>query len=109
MKAYKLFRLKSTGEITSLFINKSEPIVLNKWLEAKLFPTEGFAVRHGWHCVPTPHAPHLTNKGRVWAEIEIKSVKRLTKPKSQGGLWYLAKTMKVNRLLGEMGFVGSLP
>jgi len=109
MKAYKLFRLKSTGEITSLFINKSEPIVLNKWLEAKLFPTEGFAVRHGWHCVPTPHAPHLSRKGRVWAEVEVKDVKQLKKPAAQGELWYLARLMKVNRLVDSLNYEGSLP
>ena len=109
MKAYKLFRLKSNGEITSLFINKSEPITFNQWLEAKLYPTEGFAVRHGWHCVPTPNAPHLTRKGRVWAEVEIKDVQELQKPVAQGGLWYLAKQMKVNRLLDYLNYEGSLP
>jgi len=107
MKAYKLFRLKANGEITSLFINKSKPLEIGKWLKAELFPTDGFKVRHGWHCVPQPHAPHLTNKGRVWAEIEIKDVTTLKKPKNQGGLWYLAKMIKVNQLLHE--YVGSIP
>lgn len=109
MKAYKLFRRKKNGELTSLFINKSKPIKLGEWLEAELFPTEGFAVRHGWHCVPQRHAPHLSERGRVWAEIEIKKVTKLQKPVAQGGIWYLAKMMKVKKILDDFTFVGSLP
>ena len=99
MKAYKLFRLKKSGEITSLFINKTKSYSLNEWYRAFTFPTEGFVCRGGFHCVPRKYAPHLSKKNRIWAEVEIKNVEILKKPKSQGGKWYLAKWMKIKKLL----------
>ena len=35
--------------ITSLFINKSERLEHNEWLEAKPFPTKGYKFRPHWH------------------------------------------------------------
>jgi hypothetical protein len=48
--AWKLFRKLKSGEITSLFINKKEPLKLDEWLEAKPYPTKGFSFRPYWHC-----------------------------------------------------------
>lgn len=63
--AYKLFRQLKSGDITSLFINKTERLEKNKWLQAKPYPTDGYKFRPYWHCTEKPQAPHLSLKGRV--------------------------------------------
>lgn len=95
MTAYKLFTLRKNGELSSLFINKQDRLPINKWLTAKLYPTPGFKERFGWHCCPRPKAPHLSNRNRAWYKIEIKNFKELTKPKNQGGKWFLARKMRI--------------
>jgi len=99
MKAYKLVRQLKSGKLTPLFINKSKGIEFGKWLDSECHPTKGFAVRQGWHCTSKPEAPHLSPKNRVWVEVEIQGVEEFTRPKSQGGLWYLADKIKFNRVL----------
>jgi len=99
MKAYKLFRLKRNGEITSLFINKKRNLNIGKWMTADNYPTKGFAERMGWHSMKTKNAPHLSKKGRVWCEVEIKDFKEFKRPKSQGGQWFLSNKMKINKIL----------
>lgn len=99
MIAYKLFRKLKTGNITSLYINKKRILPIGEWLDSECYPTKGFAVRPGWHCTATPNAPHLSMNNRVWAEVEIDDYTEFTRPKSQGGLWYLAKKMKIIRIL----------
>jgi len=32
---------------------------------------------------------------RVWVEVEIKDYNEEQRPKSQGGMWYLAKEMQI--------------
>ena len=103
MKAYKLVRKLKNGNLTSLFINKGEPIEFNKWIKSECFPTKGFAVRPGWHCTAKPEAPHLSKKGRVWVEVEIEDVEKFTRPESQGGLWYLAGKIKFIRFYLTFG------
>ena len=95
MIAYKLFRVLKDGSISSLFINKKRRLPLNVWLEAESFPTKGFAVRPYWHCTNHPAAPHLSMKGRAWFKVEIDDFEEFNRPKSQGGLWYLAKKIKI--------------
>ena len=95
MRAYKLFRLLKSGEITPLFINKTKRLPIGEWMPAEAHRTKGFAYRPGWHCTSKPEAPHLSNKGRVWYEVEIEDYKDVLRPKSQGGLWYLANEMKI--------------
>jgi len=97
MKAYKLFRVLKSGEITPLFINKTQRLPIGEWLEAEEHKTKGFAFRPGWHCTSKPEAPHLNNKGRAWYEVEIEDYTDFIRPKSQGGLWYLANMMKIIR------------
>ena len=99
MKAYKLFKLRKSGQISSLFINKQAIYPLKTWLRAFTFPTEGFVCRGGWHCMSKKSAPHLSKKNRIWAEIEIKDFEILNRSKHQGGKWYLAKWIKINKLL----------
>jgi hypothetical protein len=101
MKAYKLVRQLKSGEITSLFINKKQRLPIGKWLEAECHKTNGFALRPGWHCVATPKAPHLSTRGRIWAEVEIEEFESLDRPEHQGAVWYLAKRMKIVRALNE--------
>lgn len=95
MKAYKLFRVLKSGEITPLFINKTKRLPIGKWMEAEDHPTKGYAHRPGWHCTSQPVAPHLSNKGRVWMEVEMKDFTEVKRPKAQGGLWYLANRIKI--------------
>lgn len=96
MIAYKLFRkLKSTGELTPLFINKTQRLVLNEWMDAEDHLTKGYKHRPGWHCTSEQVAPHLSEKGRVWMKVEIEDFVELERPKSQGGLWYLANKIKI--------------
>ena len=96
MKAWKLFRQMKDGSIAPLFINKKMRLQEGEWYEAELHPTKGFKVRKGWHCCPTPVAPHLTEKGRVWKEVELGGyVFCEMRPVSQGGLWYLADKLRV--------------
>jgi hypothetical protein len=93
--AYKLFRVLKSGEITSLFINKTERLKRGVWLEAKCYPTDGYKVRPFWHCTKYPIAPHLTIKGRVWVMVEMENYTEFNRPVFQGGKWFLAKRIKI--------------
>jgi len=98
--AYKLFRELKSGEITSLFINKSRRLPYNVWLIADNYPTKGFAERPGWHCTAKPKAPHLkmelaNGEKRVWKMVVIENYIEFKRPENQGGLWYLAEDMLI--------------
>lgn len=97
MKAYKLFKVRKDGSIGSLFINARRKLPVGKWMWAKPYKTKGFAFRPGWHATAKPEAPHLSMKGRRWFEVEMKYVTPQQRPKAQGGLWYLAKRIKIVR------------
>ena len=98
--AYKLFRQLKSGEITSLFINKARKLPYNEWMSSEDYPTNGFARRPGWHCTAKPEAPHLkmelkSGEVRVWKAVIIEDWEEFQRPESQGGLWYLAKKIKI--------------
>lgn len=95
MISYKLCRQLKNGDIKPLFINKNKKLPFNEWLEAECHPTKGFKVRPFWHCTSTPEAPHLSKKNRVWIKIEMEDYEEFERPNSQGGLWYLAKRIKL--------------
>jgi len=95
MIAYKLCRQLKNGNITSLFINKKENLPFNIWIEAREHPTKGFKLRPFWHCTSNPVAPHLSMKNRVWVKLEMEDFVEFKRPTSQGGLWYLAKRIKL--------------
>lgn len=104
MKAYKLIRQRKDGTLAPLFINAKITIPLNKWMQSECFPTNGFAVRKGWHCTLMPSAPHLkedlaSGEHRVWIEVEVNGVEYYNRPKSQGGTWLLADKMKVLKII----------
>lgn len=95
IKAYKLFRIRKDGTLGPLFINRKQVIPMNKWLRAEDHPTKGYAHRPGWHVAKRPFAPHLSPKGRVWKRVEVKDIEVLKRPAIQGGVWMLAKWMRV--------------
>ena len=78
-------------------------IPIGKWLKAEDHPTEGYARRPGWHVTLNPVAPHLSLKGRTWVQVRVRSkgLQELHRPESQGGLWLLAKWMKVEKQYAE--------
>lgn len=95
MIAYKLFRQMKDGSLAPLFINRKLRLACNEWYTAENHPTKGFAIRPGFHVTVKPNAPHLSMKGRVWKQVEIKGYVEINRPITQGGLWYLADRMKV--------------
>lgn len=95
MIAYKLFRQLKSGEITSLFINKTRRLPYDTWLKAERHPTNGFKIRPYWHCTIQPVARHLSEKDRIWRKVEMKEYTEFKRPESQGGIWYLAKYIKI--------------
>lgn len=95
MIAYKLFRETKSGERKSLFINKTQHYIKDHWYEAKEYPTNGYKVRKGFHCLAKPNAPHLSMKGRAWYFVEIIDFKMMKRPDSQGGVWYIAQYMRI--------------
>lgn len=102
MKAYKLFRVLKSGEITPLFINRTCRLPINKWMAAEKNHNrvkDGFKYRPFWHCTSQPIAPHLSMKNRAWYEIEMKDYEDMQRPKTQGGLWYLANNIKIIKKL----------
>jgi len=98
VKAYKLFTVKK-GKLYPLFLEKSKPIEMNKWLGAVISPGAGkgkqFALRPGWHTGELPIATHIGGKidpktglekasltkpnvrkdNQVWAEVELPADK----------------------------------
>jgi len=95
IRAYKLFRVLKDGNITPLFINKKQRLVIGEWLIAESHPTKGYKYRPHWHCTSQPIAPHLSMKNRCWYEVEIENHTEFDRPEHQGGLWYLANKMKI--------------
>lgn len=94
MIAYKLVRRRKDGSLGPLFINARLRIPLDQWLEAEAHEKKGFAFRPGWHCCFTMHAPHLSEKDRVWVKCEIEDHTTYDRPESQGGAWVLANRIK---------------
>jgi len=95
MIAYKLFRTRKNGTIGPLFINRKLVLNLDEWYDAESHPTKGYTYRPFWHCTSQPIAPHLSEKGRKWYMIEMEDFTEMNRPKSQGGLWFLANKIKV--------------
>lgn len=106
MKAYKLLRMKKDGKLYPLFINKTVSTPIGEWMPAECHPTNGFAIRKGWHCCFKPIAPHLKQKlangeQRIWVECEVEDFYSYDRPESQGGAWILAQQMKIVRILND--------
>lgn len=97
--AYKLFRQRKDGTLGPLFIDRKRVIPLGPILQADDIPTKGYAHRPGWHLTEQPIAPHLSAKGRVWAEVEFWGGYYHDRPKHQGGRWIIADRIRVVRIL----------
>lgn len=95
MTAYKLVRKMKDGSLAPLFINKRFRFEIGKWMIAGDHKTKGFAHRPGFHCCKRPVAPHLSEKGRVWVQVETDEDIVYNRPESQGGKWVLAQRMMV--------------
>lgn len=95
MIAYKLFRELKDGSIAPLFINKKQRIAFGEWLDAEEHPTKGYSVRKGWHCTLHPIAPHLSQKNRVWAMVDVEDFINYKRTESQGGTWIVAQKIRV--------------
>ncbi len=98
---YKLFRMRRDGTLGPLFIDKGLVVPLNRWLTAKCHPTPGYAVRPGWHVAQSPSAPHLKMDGRLWFKVEVRDYYEFKRPAHQGGVWLIAKKMRVLHLVNE--------
>ena len=98
-RAYKLFRVRSDGTLGPLFIGRDIVVPVGKFLKARAIRTKGFAFRPGWHCCARTLAPHLSKKGRVWCEVSVRGIKEHQRPASQGGLWYTANQLRVDKIL----------
>lgn len=97
-KAYKLMRLGKDGNVYPLFIDRATETKFGVVLPAECHPTNGFAVRQGWHCCFTPYAPHLktelaSGEKRIWVEVMVDDYTTYDRPESQGGAWILAQKM----------------
>jgi hypothetical protein len=101
MIAYKLFRVKKSGALGSLFIDKKLNYEIGITYYAECHPTKGYSIRTGFHCCSKPHAPHLSLKNRAWYIVDIEDYKELIRPESQGGLWYIANQMKLLELYND--------
>ena len=99
MIGYKLLSLRKNGTLGPLFINKRQVIKVGEWMIAESHPTNGYAVRPGWHILAEQNAPHLSKKNRVWCKVRFHAAKEIIRPASQGGKWYLALYMKVMEVL----------
>jgi hypothetical protein len=97
--AYKLFRRRRDGSLGPLFINKQQRVPVGQWVPAEDCPTPGYAHRPGWHAVSEPKAPHLTERGRVWARVTLRDVTRHRRPGSQGGEWLLGRAMRIEEVM----------
>lgn len=95
MRAFKLFRVRKDGSIGPLFINRAQRVPLGEWLPAEDVPTKGFAHRPGWHAGASAGPCHLSERGRVWFEVEIEDYYRFPRPANQGGEWFIAQRMRV--------------
>ena len=104
-RAYKLFRRLKDGSLRPLFVDRRTPIPLGVWLPAQDHSTlarrAGLAARPGWHACMEPQAPHLSTRDRVWCLVELRGAQRVERPASQGGVWYLAKALRVVEMLPE--------
>lgn len=99
---FKLMRKRKDGSLGPLFINRKQKIPIGKWMPAEDHKTNGFAHRPGWHILDKPLAPHLKKTNdRVWVQVQYRQALQFERPINQGGIWFLAKQMKVVKVLAS--------
>lgn len=102
MTGFKLFARRRDGSLGPLFINRRQRLELGKWYPAEDHPTKGYTHRPGWHACAEKRAPHLRQgtADRVWARVSLRGVTEHRRPEAQGGLWYTARAMRIEEVLG---------
>lgn len=101
MMAYKLFKQRKDGSLGSLFVDASRKLPVGEWMPAVNHKPRRLAERPGWHCLKRPVAPHLSERGRTWALVEVDDFKSMVRPESQGGEWVLANRMRIIKTIKE--------
>jgi hypothetical protein len=94
---WKLLKKRKDGTLGSLFINAKATLPVGEWMKAKSYRKKGYAFRPGWHVLENPYAPHLKEDGRVWMRVTIIDYIVIKRPETQGGKWFLAKWMRINK------------
>lgn len=102
--AWKLVRQRKDGTLGPLFINRRQRLPVGVWLEAEPHETPGYAFRPGWHATHRPVAPHLSKRGRVWVRVQLRRALVHRRPRSQGGVWWVAGAMKILWVEKEVSF-----
>ena len=96
---WKLMNVRKDGSLGSLFINRKARVPKGEWVKAESHPTKGFKYRPYYHVMKEPKAPHLSTTGRYanrrWVKVDMKGVKEMERPASQGGSWFLADSIRV--------------
>lgn len=95
LTGYKLLRKRKDGTYGPLFINARQRLSTGVTYHFEEHKTKGYAFRPGWHIMSEPVAPHLSTKNRVWCEVEFEPMAEIHRPASQGGLWYLGRSMTI--------------
>jgi hypothetical protein len=103
-KAYKLLRVRKDGSIGPLFVNRKQKIPIGEWMEAIDGKPKALANRPGFHCTHSPEAGHIkmrlkSGEERRWYEVEIKDYYEFPRPECQGGMWFIAKHMRIKKAL----------
>ena len=105
INAYKLLRLRIDGSLGPLFVGRTQVFTVGNWMNSREdLPHPGLAHRPGFHCCSTQKAPHIKLKlkngeQRVWCSVSIEKYESYKRPECQGGLWYVAKRMKINEII----------
>ncbi len=97
LTGYKLFRVRRAGSLGPLFVERRRVRPLDEWLTADMdLEPRGLATRPGWHVLLSPEAPHLSRRGRTRRQVEAQGIiDRFVRPESQGGLWILARQIRI--------------
>lgn len=66
MKAYKLLRKLSDGNLYPLFIHKTYSTPIGEWMKAECYPTKGFAIRKRVALLFSPYSTSSFNAACKW-------------------------------------------
>ena len=100
MIAYKLLRVRKDGSIGPLFVNRNCRMPIGEWVEAIDGKPKSLKNRPGFHCTHAPEAGHIllklkSGEERRWYKVEIEDYYEFPRPKNQGGMWFIAKRMRI--------------
>ena len=102
VRGFKLFRLRADGTLGPLFIGARLRVPVGRWVRAQDLPAPSWMTvrrRPGWHATTRPAAPHLSERGRVWCAVSLRGARAVPRPKGLGEVWYVARWLRVDRVL----------